>query len=100
MALEYESGGFYDIEYSIINPITKQERTVRVKGKAWFGEDKKAYRFNGTVQDITQQANAIKKIEESEQRFRNLILQAPVLINTFIGPSFVVKTSFNCFRNA
>ena len=48
-ALEYKSGGFFDIEYSIINPITKQERTVRGKGKAWFGEDKKAYRINGTL---------------------------------------------------
>ncbi len=91
-ALEYESGGFYDVEYSIINPITKQERIVRAKGKAWFGDDKKAYRFNGTLQDITQEATAKIKIEESEQRFRNLILQAPVLITTFDGPSYKIAT--------
>ena len=91
-ALEYESGGLYYIEYSIINPITKQKRIVRAKGKTWFGEDKKAHRFNGTLQDITQEAITKIKIEESEQRFRNLILQAPVLINTFIGPSFIVET--------
>jgi PAS domain S-box-containing protein len=91
-ALEYESGGFYDLEYSIINPVTKQERIVRAKGKAWFGEDKKAYRFNGTLQDITQEAIARRKIEENEQRFRNLILQAPVLIATYRGPSFIIET--------
>jgi PAS domain S-box-containing protein len=90
--LQYESGGLYDIEYSIINPLNKQERIVRAKGKAWFGEDKKPYRFNGTLQDITQQALSKIQIEESEHRFRNLILQAPVAINTFIGPSFIVET--------
>jgi PAS domain-containing protein len=78
--LQYESGGLYDIEYSIINPLNKQERIVRAKGKAWFGEDKKPYRFNGTLQDITQQALSKIQIEESEHRFRNLILQAPVAI--------------------
>ena len=90
--LEYASGGVYDIEYSIINPLTKQERIVRAKGRAWFGDDKKAYRFNGTLQDITQKTNANKKIQESEERFRNLILQAPVLITTFEGPTFKIAT--------
>ncbi len=47
--LQYESGGLYDIEYSILDPLTKQDRIVRAKGRAWFGDDKKAYRFNGTL---------------------------------------------------
>ena len=37
-ALIYDSRGHYDIEYSIINPITNQERIVRAKGKAWFNK--------------------------------------------------------------
>ncbi len=90
--LQFESGGLYDIEFGIITPVTKQERIVRAKGKVWFGDDKTAYRFTGTLQDITEQAIARKKIEESEQRFRNLILQAPVPINTFQGPFFIVDT--------
>ena len=91
-ALQYEFGGLYDIEYTIINPITKQERIVRAKGRSWFGEDKIAYRFNGTLQDITKETIAKKKIEESEAKFRSLISQAPVLITTFQGPSFIVET--------
>ncbi len=66
-ALQYESGGLYDIDYTIINSLTKQERNVRAKGRAWFGVDKKAYRFNGTLQDITESQKSRKKIEESEQ---------------------------------
>ncbi|MEO5570881.1 MAG: PAS domain S-box protein [Bacteroidia bacterium] len=79
-ALKYESGGLYDIEYGIINPITKQQRTVRAKGRAWFGEDKKASRFNGTLQDITKETLARKKIEASEQRLRNFIMQSPAML--------------------
>ena len=91
-AMEFDSGGLYDIEYSIINPNTKIERIVRANGRAWFGEDNIVYRFNGTMQDITEQAIARKNIENSEQRFRNLILQAPVLISTFISSNFIIET--------
>ena len=90
--LQYESGGLYDIEYSILNPVTKQERIVRAKGKAWFRDDQTPYRFNGTLQDITEQSNARRKTEISEAKFRNLILQAPVLISTLLGTSFIVDT--------
>ena len=91
-SLEYESGGIYDIEYSITNTITKQERIVRAKGRTWFGDDKIAYRFNGTLQDVTQQVNAKRKTETSAIKFRNLILQAPVLIGTFEGPNYTIGT--------
>lgn len=63
-AMLYDSGGNYDIDYTIIHPETGQERRVRAKGRAWFNEDNVAYRFNGIVQDITQQ----KKIEEERQK--------------------------------
>ncbi|MEO6549786.1 MAG: PAS domain S-box protein [Ferruginibacter sp.] len=89
-ALQYESGGLYDIEYGILNPITKQERIVRAKGRAWFGDDKTAYRFNGTLQDITQEAITKKKIEESEENLRRTILQAPVAMCIFKGENFIV----------
>lgn len=63
-------GGDYDIEYTIINPQTGQRRIVRAKGKATFGEDKLADRFNGTLQDVTVQAGARRRIEESEQKLQ------------------------------
>ncbi len=70
-ALDFNSGGLYDIEYDIINLITNQPRTVRARGRAWFNDDKIAYRFNGTLQDVTAQAVARMKMEESEKQFRN-----------------------------
>lgn len=81
-ALDYESGGLYDIEYSIINSINNQERVVHAKGKAWFGDDKKAYRINGTLQDITEANKANEKLQESQQRLNN---ERIVLYNSFMN---------------
>ncbi len=69
-ALQFESGGFYEIEYSIYNHKQARERTVRAKGRAWFNEEKIAYRFNGTLQDITEEVTAHRKITEAEERAR------------------------------
>lgn len=90
-ALQPESGGNYHIQYTISNPLTKKEHIVLAKGKALFDENNTAYRFSGTLQDITQQALAQKKTEESEKRFRETVQQAPLGITIFRGPQFVVE---------
>ncbi|MFY0482374.1 PAS domain-containing protein [Flavobacterium sp. PLA-1-15] len=84
-ALEYESGGNYDVEYTIIHPITKVQRIVRAKGKAWFNDQKVAYRFNGTLQDITQQSIGRKELESSKNRLNLLIDESPVRIIFLTG---------------
>lgn len=71
-ALDVTSGGQYDIKYTIINPITKQERVVRAKGKVWFTEDHLAYRFNGILQDVTKDAQIQALLQSSEERYRVL----------------------------
>lgn len=72
--------GNYNVQYTIINVKTGRERIVCAKGRATFGEDKIAYRLDGILQDITEQALAQKKLEESEQRFQNLIRDASTAI--------------------
>lgn len=57
-ALTPAQGGRYDTEYIIMHPVTKQQRIVRAKGKAMFGEDGQPYRFNGILQDITAETQA------------------------------------------
>jgi PAS domain S-box-containing protein len=63
-ALDIVNGGRYEIEYLIKNPVTGKEIYVRAKGRACFNEDYVAYRFNGTLQDVTQQVIAMQKVEE------------------------------------
>ena len=79
-SLDYASGGNYKEEYSIIHPVTQKEKIVQAKGKAWFNNEKIAYRFNGTIQDVTEQVIARKKIEESEIRFRTMAENSDILI--------------------
>lgn len=71
-ALEYDAKANYDIEFKI-RPLNIPERVVRAKGKAYFNEDKMACRFTGTLQDVTEQSIASKKILQSEQRFEAAI---------------------------
>ncbi|AWH86451.1 hypothetical protein HYN59_15640 [Flavobacterium album] len=66
-ALEHDSGGKYNIEYTIVNPKTKAERLVKAKGRAWFNEDDVAYRFNGTLQDISENRRAQEEVAEAHQ---------------------------------
>ena len=64
-AMTYESGGNYEIEYTVINPINPTPRHVKAKGKALFNNVKEVTRFSGTLHDITQQ----KKDEERKNDF-------------------------------
>jgi PAS domain S-box-containing protein len=80
--LLFSTGGLYDIEYSIIRPATKKEIIVRAKGRTWFGEDKIAYRFTGTLQDVSEQAKIRQQVEQSEKEFRQLTDSLPEMIWT------------------
>ena len=90
-ALQHESGGQYDIDYTLIHPVTKAELVVRAKGKAWFTEEKVAYRFNGTLQDITDRQKTEQALTESEQTLRSLVESAPFPIGVYVGRSMHIQ---------
>ncbi len=81
-ALQPASGGHYDIIYTIIHPKTQYERIVRAKGRASFNEEGIAYRFNGTLQDVTEEIVARRLLTQSEQHLRN---ERMVLYNSFMN---------------
>jgi PAS domain S-box-containing protein len=89
-ALQFSSGGQYDIEYTIIHPVSLTERIVRAKGRAWFNEENIAYRFNGTLQDVTAGVISRRSLEESERNLRSTILQAPVAMCILKGPNYTI----------
>jgi PAS domain S-box-containing protein len=88
-ALQYDSGGYYDIMFTLAPPGASDHRIVRAKGRAWFNEQKLAYRFNGIMQDITGQEIARKKIEDSELFARNLIHYSEAAQAIWLGPDMV-----------
>lgn len=81
----------YDVEYTIIDALSKKEIIVHAKGRAWFNEDNIAYRLTGTLEDVTNKVLARKKIEENERSLRLMILQAPVGIAIMRGADYRVE---------
>jgi PAS domain S-box-containing protein len=90
-ALEYASGGKYDVEYTIINPVTKKEFTVHAKGRICFDNQKIAYRLNGTVEDVSEKIKARQKIKNSEQVNRQMVLEAPIGICVIDVKTLVIE---------
>jgi PAS domain-containing protein len=45
----------------------------------------------GTTEDVTNEKNALQKIEESEKHFRNLIQEAPVPKVLLHGPEHIIE---------
>ncbi len=88
-SLQFSSGEI-DYESVIIHPVTKQSRTLRLKGKAVFNEDKVAYKMYGILQDITNETLAQKRIKESTKNFMNMVLQSPFSLAILNGPEYVV----------
>lgn len=76
----FENGGKYEIEYTIRNKETGQERIVLAKGQTSFDENQTAYRFNGIIIDLSKQHLANRKIRESEESFRVLTEALPHLV--------------------
>jgi|GEM_PF-1066387 len=71
-ALDYSSGGLYDISYRVVDSKNKNVSYVRAIGKTYFNEEQKPYRFSGTVQDISAAKAAEEKLRESEQELRKV----------------------------
>jgi len=83
----------HDIAIKVINPISKKEITLNAKFKAFFTQEKQAFSFNGTLEDITIQSVAQRKLELSESKLRLMILQAPIAIAILRGEDYEVETA-------
>lgn len=87
-AMKYESGGNYDVEYTIINPETLIPRYVRAKGKVLFDEHKQPRKFSGILQDITEERNAANELKHNrvqlEQTYEQVRLsKEAAMLGTF-----------------
>lgn len=65
-ALDYDSGGHYEISYTIVNPLNAKPKVVKAKGKTLFNELQEPVRLSGVLQDITEQ-------RQDEQRKNDFI---------------------------
>lgn len=78
-ALDPASGGNYEVEYAIINPEDNKKRFVVAKGKLLYDDKGEAYRFSGTLEDITREKNDKARLEEMKDRFETMANNIPNL---------------------
>jgi two-component system CheB/CheR fusion protein len=78
--LDALNGGTFEIEYRVLDKQSNRLRWLRAKGHAFFNEDDVAFRFTGTLLDITNQRKSDEALKESESRFRTVANTAPVMI--------------------
>lgn len=90
-SLDYTIQAPYNIEYNVIHPRTKKETTVLVKGRPFFDELGIAYRFSGTMEDVTEKNKYRQTLTENERNLRSLIEQAPVAMCVLKGPQHTVE---------
>lgn len=95
----FKNGGKYEIDYSIKNVNTKEERVVLAKGQTYFDNNQTAYRFNGIILDISKHITAERKIRESEESFRLLTEALPhlVWVTDERGKQVYISKSWNEF---
>jgi PAS domain-containing protein len=67
-AISPGSDGVYDIEYRTVGAVDKQVRWVRSRGRAYFNEAGLAYKFVGTVANITESVKLREARMQSELR--------------------------------
>jgi PAS domain S-box-containing protein len=89
-SLQYSSG-FIDHKLSMIESQSNQLKIFRLKGKAFFNDQKIPYKSYGILQDITSETVAERKVKESTRNFMNMVMQAPFSIAVLTGPDYVVE---------
>jgi len=89
--LDYDSGGDYDITYSVVNQLTKKETVVHALGRVWFDANQQPYRFHGALENITEQTTANLKTEETENHIRTMILESPMGICLLDAKTLVIE---------
>jgi len=75
-------GGAFAFEHRIVR-VDGQVRTMFGRGEVFRDASGKPIRAAGTGQDISEKKRMERELQQSEERFRNLCLQAPVMLMSF-----------------
>ncbi|HMT30469.1 MAG TPA: PAS domain-containing protein, partial [Bacteroidia bacterium] len=72
---------------------------MEARGKVFYDADNKPEKMIGTIRDITEEKLHSQKLEESEQRFRNLIMQSPVAKAILKGHEHTIEMANEALLN-
>tara|TARA_R110001583_G_scaffold11285_1_gene51304 strand:- start:18413 stop:21844 length:3432 start_codon:yes stop_codon:yes gene_type:complete len=65
-----QTGADHSFQFKITRPIDNRECWIDCRGKASFDNTGKLINVSGFIQDITEQKNAIAKLNEAEDKYR------------------------------
>ena len=77
-----ERGGAFAFEHRIVRA-DGEVRTIFGRGEVFRDASGAPIRAAGTGQDISEKKRMERELQQSEERFRNLCLQAPVMLMSF-----------------
>jgi len=69
-SLKLSSGGYYNTEFRTVGLEDGKLRWVRASGQTYFNESGLAYRFIGTILDITEERRKEQALKDVERRFQ------------------------------
>ncbi len=69
------------------------------KGKVFYDADNNPEKLIGTIRDITPEKNHQQELEESEKKFRNLVMQSPVPKAILRGKDMVIEMANDVLLN-
>lgn len=78
-----EKRGRFDKEYMIIRKNDGAKRWVHGMGELELNDKGEPIVMLGTIQDITERKKAEEELQESEERFRTLMLQSPAVMEIY-----------------
>ncbi|MBE8726877.1 PAS domain S-box protein [Flavobacterium hungaricum] len=84
------TSGFLNYEVRVIWK-DQSVHWIEGKGKVFYDENKQPEKLIGTIRDITEEKQYQQQIEESEKKWRNLIMQSPVPKAILRGEDFVIE---------
>ncbi len=84
------SSGFLNYEVRVIWK-DQSIHWIEGKGKVFYDENGEPEKLIGTIRDITAEKKYQQKIEESEKKLRNLIMQSPVPKAILRGQDFTIE---------
>ncbi|MFD1602583.1 PAS domain S-box protein [Flavobacterium artemisiae] len=84
------SSGFLNYEVRVIWK-DQSIHWIQGKGKVFYDENKKPEKLIGTIRDITAEKQYQQDIEESEKKWRNLIMQSPIPKAILRGEDFTIE---------
>lgn len=98
-----ETNKSFNVEFRIVRPHTKEERTIRAFGRLYTkGHTDPKMHFIGINQDITEQKQTMLRLKESEMLYRMLVQQSKDAIvivdihdvSQYISPAIVQITGY------